>query len=98
MFSLRSARLSSSSRLLVKTTAQQRSHKTAASFQEWRRASTRLNMATPSKVHLTVEDTGIVKFKSQTAETAAKTSELLQENHDVHPPAFKPIRNLDADT
>jgi hypothetical protein len=40
-------------------------------------------MATPSKVHLTVEDTGIFKFKSQTTETAAKTSELLQENHDV---------------
>jgi hypothetical protein len=40
-------------------------------------------MATPSKIHLTVEDTGIVKFKPQDAETAAKTSELLQENHDV---------------
>lgn len=41
-------------------------------------------MATPSKVNLTVEDTGIFKFKPQTAETAAKTSELLQENHEKH--------------
>ncbi|KAE9364545.1 hypothetical protein N431DRAFT_447716 [Stipitochalara longipes BDJ] len=41
-------------------------------------------MATSSKVHLTVEDTGIVKFKPQTPESAAKTSELLQDNHDNH--------------
>ena len=64
---------------------QQRSQATASSFLEWRRASTQpnFNMATPSKIHLTVDDTGIVKFKPQDAETAAKTSELLQENHDV---------------
>ncbi|PMD37389.1 hypothetical protein L207DRAFT_514664 [Hyaloscypha variabilis F] len=41
-------------------------------------------MATSSKVHLTINDTGIVKSKSQTPESAAKTSELLQENHDNH--------------
>jgi len=41
-------------------------------------------MATSSKVHLTVEDTGIVKLKPQTEETAVKTSELLQVNHDKH--------------
>lgn len=40
-------------------------------------------MASPSKVYLTVEDTGIFKFKPQTSEAAAKTSELLQENHEV---------------
>jgi hypothetical protein len=64
---------------------QQRSQATASSFLEWRKASARpnFNMASPSKIHLTVEDTGIVKFKPQNAETAAKTSELLQENHDV---------------
>ncbi|TAQ87243.1 hypothetical protein B7494_g4436 [Chlorociboria aeruginascens] len=39
-------------------------------------------MASPSKIHLTVDDTGIVKFKPQNGETAAKASELLQENHD----------------
>jgi hypothetical protein len=41
------------------------------------------NMATPTKVQLSVDDTGIFKLKSQVAETAAKTSELLQENHEV---------------
>jgi len=41
-------------------------------------------MATPSQIRLTVEDTGIVKFKPQTEEAAVKTSELLQENHDKH--------------
>jgi hypothetical protein len=55
-------------------------------------------MATPSKVHLTVEDTGIVKFKPQTVETAAKTSKLLQENHDVNPSLSKPIQDSDANT
>jgi hypothetical protein len=86
MFPLRSARLSTSSRLLFKAIPQ-RSQATATSFQEWRTASIRSNdnMATPSKIHLTVEDTGIVKFKPQTAEAAAKTSELLQENHEVPP-------------
>jgi hypothetical protein len=94
MFPLKDARLPSSSRIFFKKTAQQRSLAIAASFQKWRRASARLNMATPSKVHLTVNDTGIVKFKPQTAETAAKTSELLQENHDVHLSVLKPIRQL----
>ncbi|KAF4630723.1 hypothetical protein G7Y89_g7417 [Cudoniella acicularis] len=41
-------------------------------------------MATPSKVHLTVNDTGIVKFTTQNEDTAVKTSKLLQENHDKH--------------
>ncbi len=41
-------------------------------------------MAAPNKVHLTVDDTGIVQFKRQNTETATKASELLQENHDVH--------------
>ena len=41
------------------------------------------NMATPSRIHLTPKDTGLVHFKSPTEETAAKTSQLLQENHDV---------------
>jgi hypothetical protein len=40
-------------------------------------------MATPSKVHLTVNDTGILPSKPQTSEAAAKVSELLQENHEV---------------
>jgi hypothetical protein len=42
-------------------------------------------MASPSKIHLTINDTGIVKFKPQDEETAVKTSELLQQNHDVKP-------------
>lgn len=41
-------------------------------------------MASPSKIFLSTEDTGIFKFKSQDSETAAKVSELLQENHDQH--------------
>ncbi|KAG9236545.1 hypothetical protein BJ875DRAFT_371942 [Amylocarpus encephaloides] len=41
-------------------------------------------MATPSKILLTVNDTGIVRNKEQTQETATRTSELLQENHDKH--------------
>jgi hypothetical protein len=54
-------------------------------------------MATPSKIHLTVEDTGVVKFKPQNAETAAKTSELLQENHDVTSTFHSPFNlNLSA--
>jgi hypothetical protein len=71
---------------------QQRSQATASSFLEWRKASTQpnFNMATPSQIHLTVEDTGIVNFKPQNDETAAKTSELLQENHDVIP-TFHPL-------
>jgi hypothetical protein len=41
-------------------------------------------MATPTKIHLTLDTMGIVKNKPQTEETAAKASELLQENHEVH--------------
>lgn len=40
-------------------------------------------MATPSKIHLTVEGAGVVKNKPQNPETARRTSELLQENHEV---------------
>lgn len=88
MFPVRTARLSLSKRLLFKAATQHRFQATATTFQEWRRAATKLNdnMATANKVHLTIEDTGIVSFKPQTAETAAKTSELLQENHDVRCP------------
>ena len=85
MFSVRSSRVSPSKILHLSVTFQHRFHATAPSFQKWRRAATQRNdnMATPNKVHLTVDDTGIVSFKTQTAEAAAKTSELLQENHDV---------------
>jgi hypothetical protein len=41
------------------------------------------NMASPSNIHLTVQDGGIVKNMPQDQETASKTSQLLQENHDV---------------
>lgn len=41
------------------------------------------NMATSNTIHLTSEDTGVFKFGSQDSETAKKTSQLLQENHDV---------------
>lgn len=44
-----------------------------------------LNMATSRTINLTTEDTGVFKFKSQDSETATKTSQLLQENHDVRP-------------
>ncbi|TVY18131.1 Questin oxidase, partial [Lachnellula arida] len=49
-------------------------------------SSTRRNntMASPSKIHLTINDTGVVKNKPQTNEAATKVSELLQENHDKH--------------
>lgn len=40
-------------------------------------------MATPSQVHLTINDTGVVKHETQTEETARLTSQLLQENHKV---------------
>lgn len=86
MFSALIARVSPSKILHFSTKSQHRFLTKATSFQEWRRAATTLNgnMATPSKVHLTVDDTGIVSFKPQTAEAAAKASELLQENHDKH--------------
>ncbi|KAG0646521.1 Questin oxidase [Hyphodiscus hymeniophilus] len=41
-------------------------------------------MATPNKIHLSINDTGVVHNKPQNEETAARTSELLQENHDKH--------------
>lgn len=67
--------------------SQKRSQTTTstASFQHWR-ASQKINnlkMATSRKILLGVEDTGIVKNKPQNAETAAVTSALLQENHEV---------------
>ncbi|KAJ8071539.1 hypothetical protein OCU04_001854 [Sclerotinia nivalis] len=43
-----------------------------------------LNMATANNIHLTTEDTGVYKLKSQNSETATKTSQLLQENHYKH--------------
>lgn len=42
------------------------------------------NMATPTKIHLTLNSTGIVKNQPPTEESAAKASELLQENHEKH--------------
>ena len=50
-------------------------------------------MATPNTIQLTVEDTGIVKYKPQGAETAKRTSELLQENHEVR---SSPCGNVDT--
>ena len=50
-------------------------------------------MATPTKIHLTANDVGIIHNKPQTEETAAKTSELLQENHDVPFPSPNNLRN-----
>ena len=38
-------------------------------------------MATPSKIHLTLKETGVVHSQAPTEESAAKTSQLLQENH-----------------
>jgi hypothetical protein len=97
MFSIRSARILLPKRLFFQS--QNRFRPAATSFQEWRRATITRNdnMATPSKVHLTVEDTGIVSFKPQTAEAAAKTSELLQENHDVYTTASK-VKNINVNT
>ncbi|KAH8591440.1 hypothetical protein B0O99DRAFT_632065 [Bisporella sp. PMI_857] len=64
---------------------QRKSLATVSSFQKWRDTpaeSTR--MATPTKIHLDVKDIGIFKVKPQSTETAAKTSELLQDNHTNH--------------
>ncbi|KIM99536.1 hypothetical protein OIDMADRAFT_42628 [Oidiodendron maius Zn] len=41
-------------------------------------------MATPSKIHLTLKDSGVVHSQAPTEESAAKTSQLLQENHAIH--------------
>jgi hypothetical protein len=63
---------------------------TSQNFQQGK-ISPRFNaMATPSKIHLTVKDTGIVHYKPQTEETAAKVSELLQDNHNVPTTATPP--------
>ena len=81
MDTLKKPQLSSIAKLLS-TSLQARSLATHSTFQQWR-ATSKTKMSTPSKVHLTVNDTGIVKNKPQTQETATRTSELLQENHDV---------------
>jgi hypothetical protein len=52
-------------------------------------------MAAPDKIHLTVEDTGIVPFKPQSTAAAERTSELLQENHDVLIIRVKGLRDRD---
>ena len=63
---------------------QTRFQATSTSFQEWQAKSTNdINMATSNRIVLGIDDTGVVKFKPQTREAAAKTSELLQENHEV---------------
>lgn len=85
MLLLRSSRFLSKVTFSSQLSIQTRGFSTHSSFQEWRQLSTRSSMATSSKVHLTVEDTGILKFKPQNSETAARTSELLQENHEVDP-------------
>ncbi|CAG8956255.1 hypothetical protein HYFRA_00003635 [Hymenoscyphus fraxineus] len=55
---------------------------TTSSFRGCQSKST--TMATANKILLTVDDIGIVKYKPQTPETARRTSELLQENHEKH--------------
>lgn len=83
-------RLSKSVQTVSRTCLQQRNQATASDFKAWRAAATKAsgNMATPSKIVLTTEDTGIFKFKDQDQETATKVSELLQENHDVRSQLF----------
>lgn len=74
---------------LSRKTIYYRSLTTASRSQEWRTTTNKQyisNMATPTKVQLSANDTGIFKIKPQDAETAARTSELLQENHDVRTP------------
>ncbi|CAG8973170.1 hypothetical protein HYALB_00008762 [Hymenoscyphus albidus] len=51
-------------------------------------------MATANKILLTVDDIGIVKYKPQTPETARRTSELLQENHEKHHTYFNSSRGF----
>src|ERR1700712_4207975 len=87
MFLLRRSQISRSIPRSNKHFVQRRTQASAASFQQWRNSVSRsnTNMASPSKIHLTVEDTGVLKNNPQTAETAARTSELLQENHNVFP-------------
>ncbi len=85
MLSIRLFRFSGATRRLHKVQPRQYSQAATSSFREWRKASTQPNskMAAPNKIHLTPETIGVLNVKSQTVETAAKTSELLQENHDV---------------
>lgn len=83
MFSPKVLKLSNEIGILTPTILKRRNLATASSFQQWR-TNSHHKMATPSKINLSVNDTGIVKYKSQDEETAKKTSELLQENHDVN--------------
>lgn len=41
-------------------------------------------MASAYNIKLSLEDTGVFKIKNQDEETAAKASELLQQNHEVY--------------
>jgi hypothetical protein len=83
---------------LRRTFIQRRTQATVSSFREWRATSTKLlhkdynSMATPTKIHLTVNETGIIQNRPPTEEAAVKASELLQENHDV-PSSLNPILN-----
>ena len=52
------------------------------SFEQWRFQQT---MASPTKVHLSTTDTGVVKIKPQDEEAAKVASSVLQKNHDVLP-------------
>lgn len=47
-------------------------------------ADSNASMASPSRIHLTVDNSGVVTNKSQTADSAAKVSELLQKNHEQY--------------
>lgn len=77
--------MSNSTRSFTRHLITQRSQAASSSFQAWRsRPTYNDTMASPSKIHLTPEHTGIFKFKSQDSETAAKVSGLLQENHEQH--------------
>lgn len=69
-------------RVISQSSRQLHNTSSPTSFQQWR-TTQRCNMATPTKIHLSTSDTGVVKFKEQDEETAKVTSELLQKNHDV---------------
>jgi sulfur relay (sulfurtransferase) DsrC/TusE family protein len=55
-----------------------------STFKEWRQSAV-TTMATPSAIHLTPNDTGVVRFEQATKESAEMASMLLQKNHDVSP-------------
>jgi hypothetical protein len=84
MLQSRVPRVSRTATIFKKSFCQSRTQATS-SFQEWRRTSPshKDNMATPTKIVLTLDTVGIVKNKPQTQEAADKASELLQENHEV---------------